>query len=144
MVSELELSRSCRPNRMYMAQRQLLTVSIIWLILFSLSLQIEFGVVIVNRRYTEDWEICLTMQVRVASNSEVPEGSSRYVPSLDGLAVHIRRVRKSAPPLFSATVGFIFVEDWTRVMSLNLKVLSIPKSLKVRITCLFLIGEPAA
>ena len=29
-------------------------------------------------------------------------------------------------------------------MSLNLKVLSVPKSLKVRIACLFLRGEPAA
>ena len=78
------------------------------------------------------------------SNSEVPKVSSLYVPSLDDLVVHIRRVRESAPPLFSATLGFIFVEDWTRVMSLNLKVLSVPKSLKVRIACLFLRGEPTA
>ena len=78
------------------------------------------------------------------SNSEVPEVSSRYVPFLDDLPVHIRRVRESTPPLFSATVGSIFVEDWTRLMSLNLKVLSVPKSLKVRIACLFLRGEPAA
>ena len=47
------------------------------------------------------------------SNSEVPEVSSRYVPSLDNLVVHIKRVRESTPPLFSGTVGSIFVEDWT-------------------------------
>ena len=76
------------------------------------------------------------------SNSEVPEVSSRYVLSLDDIAIHIRRVRKSAPPLFSATIGSIFIEDWTRVMSQNLNVFSIPKSLKVRIACLFLRGEP--
>ena len=28
------------------------------------------------------------------SNSEVPEVSSRYVPSLDDIAMHIRRVRE--------------------------------------------------
>ena len=78
------------------------------------------------------------------SNNEVPEVSSHYVPSLDELAVHIRRVREFAKLLFSATVGSIFVEDWTRVMSLKLKVLSVPKSLKVRIACLFLRREPAA
>ena len=77
------------------------------------------------------------------SNSKVPKVSSHYVSSLDDLAVHIRLVRESAPPLFSVTVSSIFVEDWTRVMSLNLKVLSVPKSLKVRITCLFLRGKPA-
>ena len=78
------------------------------------------------------------------SNSEVPEVSSRYVPSLDDLAVHIRRVRESGLPLFSATVGSIFMEDWTRVMSLNMKFLFVPKSLKVRIAYLFMRGEPAA
>ena len=81
---------------------------------------------------------------QVGSNSEVPEVSSRYVPSLDDLAIHIRRVRESTPPLFSATVGSIFVEDWTRVMSLNLKVLAVPNGLKVRIACLFLRGGPTA
>ena len=77
------------------------------------------------------------------SNSEVPKVSCRYVPSLDDIAVHIRRVRESAPPLFSATIGSIFVEDWTKVMSQNLKLLFVPKSLKVRIACLFSRGEPA-
>ena len=76
------------------------------------------------------------------SNSEVPEVSSRYVPYSDDIVVHIRRVREFAPLLFSATVGSIFVEDWTRVMSQNLKVLSVPKSLKVRIACLFLRENP--
>ena len=61
MVSELKLSGSCRPNHMYRAQRQLLTVSIIWLVLFSSSLCIEFSVVIVNRGYIKDQEICLMM-----------------------------------------------------------------------------------
>ena len=77
------------------------------------------------------------------SNSEVPEVNSHYVPTLDDLAVHIKRVREFVPPLFSVTVGSIFVEDWTRVMSLNLKVLAVPKSLKVKVACLFLRGEPA-
>ena len=45
------------------------------------------------------------------SNSEVPEVSSNYVSSLDDIAVHITRVKESAPPLFFATVGSIFVED---------------------------------
>ena len=45
------------------------------------------------------------------SNSEVPKVNSRYVPSLNDLVVHIKRVKESAPPLFSATIGSIFVED---------------------------------
>ena len=76
------------------------------------------------------------------SNSEVPEVSSRYVPSPNDIAIHIRRVRESAPPLFSATIDSIFVEDWTRVMAQNFKALSIPKSLKVKIACMFLRREP--
>ena len=76
------------------------------------------------------------------SNSEVPEVSSRYVPSTDDIAMHIRRVRESASSLFSATVGSIFVEDWIRVMSQNFKALSIPKSLKLKIACMFLRGKP--
>ena len=78
------------------------------------------------------------------SNSEVPKVTSHYVSTLDDLAIHIRRVRDSAPPLFSATVGSIFVEDWTRVMSLSLKFFSVPKSLKVKVACLFFRGAPAA
>ena len=78
------------------------------------------------------------------SNREVPKVTSRYVSSLDDLAVHVRWVRDSTPPLFSATVGSIFVEDWTRVMSLSLKFFSVPKSLKVKVACLFLRGAPAA
>ena len=74
------------------------------------------------------------------SNSEVLEVTSRYVPTLDDIVVHIKRVRKSAPPLFSATVGSMFMEDWTRVMSLSLNFFSIPKSLKVKVACLFLRG----
>ena len=53
------------------------------------------------------------------SNSEVPKISSRYVSSPDDTAMHIRRVRESAPLLFSAKVGSIFVENWTSVMSQN-------------------------
>ena len=77
------------------------------------------------------------------SNSEILEVSSRYVPSPDDIAMQVRRVRELAPPLFLATVGSIFVEDWTRVMSQNFKELSIPTSLKVKIACMFLRGEPA-
>ena len=72
------------------------------------------------------------------SNSEAPEVSSRYVPSPDDITTHIRRVRESTLPLFSAIVGSIFVEDWTRVMSQNFKSLSKPKSLKVKRACIFL------
>ena len=45
-----------------------------------------------------------------SSNREAPKVSSLYVASPDDIAVYIRRVRESAPPLFSATVGSIFVE----------------------------------
>ena len=45
------------------------------------------------------------------SNSETLEVSSRYVPSPDDIAMHIKRVRELAPLLFSAIVGSIFVED---------------------------------
>ena len=62
--------------------------------------------------------------------------------SPDDIAVYIRRVRESAPPLFSATVGSIFVEDWTRVMSQNFRTVFVPKSLKVKIAYMFLRGEP--
>ena len=75
------------------------------------------------------------------SNKEALEVTSRYMPSP---AIQIRRVRESGPPLFSAIVSSIFVEDWTRVMSQNFRALSIPKSLKVKISCMFLRGEPAA
>ena len=64
------------------------------------------------------------------SNRKAPEVTSCYVPSPDDIAIQIRRVRESAPPLFSATVDSIFVEGWTRVMSQSFKALSIPKSLK--------------
>ena len=53
-------------------------------------------------------------------------------------------MRESVPPLFSATIHSIFVEDWTRVMSQNFRALSIPKNLKVTIACMFLRGEPTA
>ena len=71
-----------------------------------------------------------------------PRSVVRYVPSPDDIAMHIRRVRESAPLLFSAKVGSIFVECWTRVMSQNYKALSIPKSLKVKIAYMFFKGEP--
>ena len=45
------------------------------------------------------------------SNKEALEVSSHYVPSLDDIAMHIRRVRESASPLFSAIVGSIFVRN---------------------------------
>ena len=70
------------------------------------------------------------------------ERSQSDVPSSNDVVGCIRRVRESAPPLFTTVVGSIFVEDWTRIMSQTLKMLSVPKSLKVRIACLFLTGEP--
>ena len=54
---------------------------------------------------------------RDGSNREALEVNSRYVASPDDIAVHVRRVRESAPLLFSATVSSIFVEDWTKVIS---------------------------
>ena len=51
-------------------------------------------------------------------------------------------MRESAPPLFSATIGSIDVEDWTRVMSQNFRAFLIPKNLKVIIASMFLRGEP--
>ena len=77
------------------------------------------------------------------SNREAPEVSSRYVASLDDIAVHIRLVRESALPLFSVTIGSIFVEDWTRVMSQNFRAIFVPKNIKVMIACMFLKEEPA-
>ena len=56
------------------------------------------------------------------------EVSSRYVPSSDDIAMHIRQVRESAPLLFSAIVGSISVEDWTKVASQNFKALSTLRS----------------
>ena len=81
-------------------------------------------------------------EARGVSDSEAPEVSSRYVPSPVDIAIHIRRVRESAPSLFSATVSSIFVEDWTRVMPQNFKAFFVPKSLKIKIACMFLRGEP--
>ena len=76
------------------------------------------------------------------SNRKAPEVTNLYVPSPDDIAIQIRRVTELDLPLFSATVCSIFVEDWTRVMSQNFKALSVPKSLKVKIACMFLRGEP--
>ena len=58
-----------------------------------------------------------TLRSHDGSNRGASEVSSLYVVSSDDIVVHIRRVRESAPPLFSTIVGSIFVEDWTRVMS---------------------------
>ena len=76
-------------------------------------------------------------------NSEVPEVSSHYVPFLDDIAMYIKQVRESNPPLFSTMVCSVFVEDWTRVKSHNFNALSIPKSIKVKIAYVFFRGEPA-
>ena len=78
------------------------------------------------------------------SNGEAPEVNSCYDISPDDIAVHIIRMRESVAPLFSSTIGSIFVEDWTRVMSQNFIALSTPKNLKVTIGCMFLRGEPIA
>ena len=45
------------------------------------------------------------------SNRETLEVSSRYVQSPDDIAMYVRRVRESAPPLFLAIVVLIFVGD---------------------------------
>ena len=52
-------------------------------------------------------------------------------------------MKESASPLFSATIGSIFVEDWTKVMSQNFRALFVPKNLNIIIACMFLRGEPA-
>ena len=102
---------------------------------------IKFGFIFVGIVYIEVWTM-LILWSHDGSNREAPEVSSRYVASLNDIAVYIRRVKESAPSLFSATVGSIFVEDWTRVMSQNLRAL--PKNFKVIIACMFFRGEPAA
>ena len=109
----------------------------------QLTLLIEFGFVVMDREYIEvvryveceklEWFKQIGLGVTI-----------RYVPSPDDIVIQIRRVRESASPLFSATVGSIFVEDWTRVMSQNFKAFSVPKSLKVKIAYLFLREEPIA
>ena len=86
----------------------------------------------------------LNLGSRGGSNREAPNVSSRYVASPDDVVVYIKRVRESTPPSFSTTIGSIFVEDWTRVMSQNLRALFVPKNLKVMIACMFLRREPAA
>ena len=63
------------------------------------------------------------------SNEWAQVVNSRYEASLDDIATHIRKVRESK------------VEDWTRVK--NFRALSVPKNLKVKITCMFLRGAPA-
>ena len=61
------------------------------------------------------------------SNSKAPEVSSCYVPFQDDITIHIKLVKESASPLFSATVGSIFMEDWTRLCHKILKPSSYPK-----------------
>ena len=45
------------------------------------------------------------------SNGEAPEVNSRYEISPDDILVHIKQMKESILPLFSATIGSIFVED---------------------------------
>ena len=61
------------------------------------------------------------------SNRETLEVSGRYVKSSGDIAMYVRRVRESAPPLFLAIVGSIFVEDWIIVTSQNFKDPPYPK-----------------
>ena len=77
------------------------------------------------------------------SNRETLEVSGFHVQSLDDIAMYVKWVTESAPPLFLAIVGLIFVGDWTEVMSHNYKFLSIPNSLRVEIAYMFMMGEPA-
>ena len=88
--------------------------------------------------------VILNLGSQGGSNREAPEVSSHYVASSDDIAIHVRWVRESAPPLFSTTIGSTFVEDWTKVMSQNLRALSVPRNLKVMIAWMFLRGKPAA
>ena len=76
------------------------------------------------------------------SNKEAPEVNSHYEASLDDTAIHIRRMRESKTPFFTAEYKYVGVEDWTRVMSQNFRFLSVPKNLKVKIACTFLRGAP--
>ena len=51
------------------------------------------------------------------SKREILEVSGRCVQSPNDIAMYVRRVRESAPPLFLAIVGLIFTEDLTKVTS---------------------------
>ena len=51
------------------------------------------------------------------SNREILEVNGRCVQSPDDIAMYVRRVRESTPPLFLAIVDYILAGDWTRVMS---------------------------
>ena len=77
------------------------------------------------------------------SNERAPKVNSRYEASLDDTGAHIKRVRESKEPFFIAESEPIGVDDWTRVMSQNFRVLSVPKNLKLKIACMFLKGAPA-
>ena len=76
------------------------------------------------------------------SNKEVLEVISHYEVFLDETEAHIRRMRESKPPFFTAEYETIGVEEWTRVMSQNFRALSVPKNLKVKIAYMFLRGAP--
>ena len=137
MVSELKLSRFCRQNRMYKAQWQLLIVSIV-LVDFCFRWVYRLSLILLSW-IKDSVRLWVMSEVRSpdGSNRKTLEVSSRYIPSLDDMAMHIRRVKESAPLLFSAIVGSIFVEDWTEVTPQNFKALSIPRSLKVKIAYMF-------
>ena len=77
---------------------------------------IEFGPITMGRVFIEVQTIS-NLGSHCGSNGEALKVSNYYVASPDDIAVYIRRVRKSAQSLFLATIGSIFVEDWTRVMS---------------------------
>ena len=72
---------------------------------------------------------------------ETFEVSGRYVQSPDDIAMYVRRVRESAPPLILAIVGSIFLEDWIRVMLQNFETPPYPRvkkiKLKKKIACMF-------
>ena len=78
------------------------------------------------------------------SNGVDLEVNSRHKISLDEITIYIRRMKESNPPLFSARIDSIDVEDWIIVISQNFRALFIPKRLRVAIPCMFLKGEPAA
>ena len=48
---------------------------------------------------------------------EVFEVNGHYVQSPDDIAMYVRPVRESTPPLFLAIIDYILAGGWTRVMS---------------------------
>ena len=74
------------------------------------------------------------------SNGTIPHCSHHHEISADEMAIHIRRMQESCPPLFSDELYGINAQEWTYVMAQNFQALRIPKAARVAIACLFLWG----